>query len=80
MIVKNNARWRKVIAMGKRSPRIGANVGTMSRVNYDWRCKTLRVEFWRVKATPGMIAKWAKKGKRPPQAGKRFCHISPGKY
>lgn len=81
MIIRNNARWRKIIAMkGKRHPRIGANVGVTCRVNYDWSCKTIDVEFWRVKATPQMIAKWAKRGIRPPQAGKRFCHIRPGRY
>lgn len=80
MIVHNNGYWRRLIRMGKRAPKFGAHLGTTSSVNYDWSCKTIRVTFWRSRPSEKAVQKWAKKGKRPPMAGKRFCHISPGRY
>jgi hypothetical protein len=71
MIVKNNKRWLKVIAMGKRAPR--HNVGVYGPAFYDYsKCKTLNVRFTR--------AKLGKKRINRRWSNRLCCHISPGRY
>jgi hypothetical protein len=80
MLVKNNAYWRRVIKMGKRTPR--KSVCTSGPVNYDWSCKTLRVVFVRYHPGAKTIARRLRQG-RPAKAdvdGRLSCYISPGRY
>ncbi|SAL03441.1 hypothetical protein AWB81_06416 [Caballeronia arationis] len=71
MIVRNNKRWLKVIAMGKRAPR--HNVGVYCIVNFDFsKVKTLEVRFKRTKL--------GAKHKNRRWSNRLCCHISPGRY
>jgi len=44
MIVRNNALWRR--RASKCQPKM---YGATCPVNYDWKCKTVRVVYWRAK-------------------------------
>ncbi|SOE87986.1 hypothetical protein SAMN05446927_6575 [Caballeronia arationis] len=71
MIVRNNKRWLKIIAMGKRAPR--HNVGVYCIVNFDFsKCKTLNVRFKRVKLS--------KKKMNRRYSNRLLCNIGPGRY
>jgi hypothetical protein len=80
VIVKNNAYWRRLARMGRRCPR--KSVTTSGPVNYDWSCKTLRVEFVRYHPSAKTIARRLREGRSPKAAvdGRLTCYISPGRY
>ncbi len=80
MIVRNNGYWRRLAKMGRRCPR--KRVSTDSPVNYDWRCKTLHVVFYRYRPSEKTIQRRIRQGRAPKAKvdGQLMCHISPGRY